>query len=134
MMDERTTKLLERTHTAAMVTVRPNGSAHVARVSVGLVDGKLWSTGTRNRVRTKHLRANPRATFFVFDPKSRLWVGLEGRVTIHDGPDAPQKALAFRRAIGQEPEDVDAFLREMVEVERVVYELSVERTYGALEG
>ena len=131
-MDERVTKLLERTHTAAMVTVRPNGSAHVARVTVGLVDGKLWSTGTRNRVRTKHLRANPRATFFVFDAKSRHWLGLEGRVTIHEGPDAPQKCLAFRRAIGQEPEDVDAFLREMVEVERVVYELSVERTYGAV--
>ncbi len=130
-MDERITKFLETIHTAAMVTVGPNGSAHVARVTVGLVDGKIWSTGTRNRVRTKHLRANPRSTFFVFDPRSRRWIGLEGRVTIHEGPDAPQKALAFRRAIGQAPEDVDAFLREMVEVDRVVYELSMERAYGA---
>jgi PPOX class probable F420-dependent enzyme len=116
-----------------MVTVRPNGSAHVARVTIGLMDGKVWSTGTRDRVRTKHLRANPRATFFLFDPRSRLWVGLEGRVTIHDGPDAPQKCLAFRRVTGQAPEDVDAFLREMVEVGRVIYELDVERWYGSPE-
>lgn len=132
-MDERVRQFLEEVHTGAMVTVRPNGSAHVARVTVGLVDGKVWSTGTRNRVRTRHLRTNPRATFFLFDPRSRRWLGLEGRVTILDGPDTPEKCLAFRRATGQPPADVDAFLREMVEQERVIYELEVERVYGALE-
>jgi PPOX class probable F420-dependent enzyme len=132
-MDEQQKQFLEKFHTGAMVTVRANGSAHVARVTVGLVDGKLWSTGTRHRVRTNHLRVNPRATFFVFDTRSRHWLAIEGQVTIHEGPDAPQKCLVFRRAVGQEPKDVDAFLREMVEVERVVYELDVERIYGALD-
>src|SRR6266545_4193222 len=128
-MDERITTFLEKVHTGSMITVRRNGTAHVARVTVGVVDGKVWSTGNRDRVRTKHLRSNPHATFFVFDTGSRIWVGLEGRVTIYEGEDAPQKCLAFRRAVGQEPKDVDAFLREMVEVERVVYELDVERAY-----
>jgi PPOX class probable F420-dependent enzyme len=132
-MDDAVRKFLEEHHTGAMVTVRPDGSAHVARVTIGLVDGQVWSTGTRNRVRTRHLRVNPRATFFVFDTRSRRWVGLEGKVTIHEGPDAPQKCLAFRRVTGQAPKDEEAFLREMVEVQRVVYELNVERTYGGLE-
>ncbi len=132
-MDEKIRQFLEQHNTGAMVTVRANGSAHVARVTIGVVDGKVWSTGNADRVRTKHLRTNPRATFFVFDPRSRRWVGLEGRVTIHEGPGTPEKCLAFRRAVGQEPKDVDAFLREMVEVNRVVYELNVERAYGALE-
>ena len=29
-------------------------------MTAGVVDGKLWISGTQNRVRTKHLRANPR--------------------------------------------------------------------------
>ena len=132
-MDDKVAEFLEQHHTGAMITVRADGSAHVARVTVGLVDGKVWCTGTRKRVRTRHLRTNPQATYFVFDDRSRRWVGLEGRVTIHEGPDAPQKCLAFRRVTGQEPPDVAAFLQEMLRVERVVYELSVERTYGGLE-
>src|SRR5439155_12411086 len=112
-MDEEIKKFLATRHTGAMITVRPNGTAHVARVTICLVDGKVWSTGTKNRVRTKHLRVNPQATFFIFDTPSRRWLGLEGRVTIYEGDDAPQKCLAFRRAIGHAPENVEAFLREM---------------------
>ena len=59
-------RFLDENHQAIMVTVRPDGTAHVARVSCGLVDGKLWSSGTVSRVRTKHLRANPNATLSVF--------------------------------------------------------------------
>src|SRR5438270_11730201 len=115
-MDDKILEFLEKTHTGSMITVRPNGSAHVARVTIGLVDGKVWSTGNKDRVRTKHLRTNPNATFFVFDPRSRIWVGLEGKVTIYEGPGAAEKCLAFRRAVGQAPEDVDAFLKEMKQV------------------
>jgi hypothetical protein len=43
-------------HSAAMVTVNPEGIAKVARVGVALIDGKLWSSGTEDRVRTKRLR------------------------------------------------------------------------------
>jgi len=131
-MDERITSFLKEHNTGAMVTVRKNGSAHVARVTVGIVDGKVWSTGNADRVRTKHVRTNPQATFFVFDPRSRLWVGLEGTVTILEGPGTPEKCLTFRRAVGQDPKDVDAFLREMAEANRVVYELEIQRAYGAI--
>ncbi len=132
-MDEQIAAFIQEHSTGSMITVRKNGSAHVARVTIGMVDGKVWSTGNADRVRTRHLRTNPRATFFVFDPRSRRWVGLEGTVTIHEGPGTPEKCLVFRRAVGQEPKDVDTFLREMAEVNRVVYELEVERAYGALE-
>ncbi|MDQ1491704.1 MAG: hypothetical protein QOJ23_4218 [Actinomycetota bacterium] len=47
-------------HSAAMVTVAPDGIAKVARVGVALMDGKLWSSGTQDRVRTKRLRTDPR--------------------------------------------------------------------------
>ena len=54
-------------HSAAMVTVNPEGIAKVARVGVALIDGKLWSSGTEDRVRTKRLRRDPRCTLYVHD-------------------------------------------------------------------
>src|ERR1700757_5023962 len=42
---------LETNHSAAMITVARDGVARTARVGVALVDGKLWSSGTRDRVR-----------------------------------------------------------------------------------
>ena len=54
-------------HSAAMVTVAPDGIAKVARVGVALVDGKLWSSGTADRIRTRRLRRDPRCTLYVHD-------------------------------------------------------------------
>lgn len=131
-MDELARKFLDENHTAIMVTVRANGTAHVARVSCGLVDGKLWSSGTKNRVRTKHLRANPQATLCVF-ARDRRWIGVEATVTVHEDPDVPRKALALNRAQGREPEDVDAFLKDMAAQERIIYEFEPQRIYGSYE-
>ena len=102
-MDDRVRAFLERNHAAAMVTLREDGTPHVARVGVGLVDGALLSSGTRGRLRTRHLRRDPRSTLMVFE--GWTWLGLETVVTIHDGPDAPQRNLALYRAIAGEPDD-----------------------------
>lgn len=131
-LDELAHKFLEENHACIMVTVRADGTAHVARVNCGLVDGRLWSSGTKNRVRTKHLRTNPRATLCVF-ARDRRWIGIEATVTMHEGPDAPQKALALQRAQGREPEDVDAFLKDMAAQQRIIYELEPKRVYGSYE-
>jgi hypothetical protein len=50
-----------------MTTLRPGGSLHVMRIGVALVDGNLWSSGTQARVRTAHVRRDPRPDLFVFD-------------------------------------------------------------------
>jgi PPOX class probable F420-dependent enzyme len=131
-LDEQARRFLEENHSAIMVTVRPNGTAHVARVSCGLVDGKLWSSGNVSRVRTKHLRANPNATMCIF-ARDRRWIGIEAVVSIHEGPDAPQKTLDLQRAQGREPEDVDAFLKDMAAQQRIVYEFEPRRIYGSYE-
>jgi PPOX class probable F420-dependent enzyme len=128
-MDDRVRTFLERNHAAAMVTLREDGTPHVARVGVGLVDGALLSSGTRGRLRTRHLRRDPRSTLMVFEGWS--WLGLETVVTIHDGPDAPERNLALYRAIAGEPDDVDEYLEAMVREERLVYEFDIGRAYGS---
>src|SRR4029450_3610972 len=93
-MDDRVREYLERNHAAAMITLHPDGRPHVARVGVALVDGRLWSSGIPSRVRTGHVRRDPRATVFVFEQgRSYTWLGLEANAAILDGPDAPERSL-----------------------------------------
>jgi uncharacterized pyridoxamine 5'-phosphate oxidase family protein len=124
---------------AAMITVGSDGTAKATRVGVKLVDGKIWSSGTRDRVRTKRLRRDPRATFFVFDPEFG-YLTLETTVTIHDGPDAAERNLQFFRDIQSKPSgplswfggelDEEQFLETMRDEGRVTYECEIDKAYG----
>jgi Pyridoxamine 5'-phosphate oxidase len=67
---------LREHHSAAMVTRKPNGMLHVVRVGVALVDGKVWSSGTQDRARTKHVRRDPFSSLFLFDARWR-WLTLK---------------------------------------------------------
>ena len=130
-MDDRVRAFLERHHAAVMVTLKDDGTPHVARVGIGLVEGKLWSSGTRTRVRTRHLRRDPRSSLFVMDDKDAYaWLGLETVVTIHDGDDAVDRNLALYRALAGEPDDLGEYRTAMVRDERLIYEFDVLRAYG----
>jgi len=141
-VNEQMRAFLERYHSAAMTTLRADGTPHVARVGVALVDGQVWSSGTQTRLRTKHLRRDPRSTLFVFDAEFR-WIALESRVTILDSPDAPELNLRLFQLM-QQGMDVpegqinwfgrtishEEFLKTMVEEQRLIYELEIIRFYG----
>src|SRR4051794_26203701 len=90
-------------HSAAMITIGRDGLAKVARVGVALVDGRLWSSGTRDRARTKRLRRDPRCTLFVFDAAAGF-LALETTVTMLDGPDAPELNLRLFRLMQDKPD------------------------------
>lgn len=78
-------------HAAAMITRRPDGSPHAVRCGIALVDGQLWSSGTRDRRRTGYLRKDPRCTLFVFgsSPDDQYsYLTIDTTVTILDGDDA----------------------------------------------
>jgi len=130
---------LQANQSAAMITVGSDGRPKVARVAVTLVDGKLWSSGTVDRARTKRLRRDPRCTLFVFDP-GWSWLTMETTVRLLDGPDAVDLSLRLFRTMqdrstgdlswfGKEL-DEGAFRQLMVDEKRLVYEFEVERTYG----
>lgn len=130
---------LSKNHSAAMITTDPDGVAKVARVGVALIDGKLWSSGTQGRVRTRRLRSDPRCTLYVHD-NAFGFLAIESTVTILDGADAPERNLRlFRRMQGKptgplswfggEFEEVD-FLAQMRAEERLIYEFEPHRTYG----
>lgn len=130
---------LEKNHSAAMITVTADGIPKVVRVGVALIDGRLWSSGTADRVRTKRLRSDPRCTLYVHDNAFGFLV-LETAVTILDGPDAPAQSLRLFRVMqarptgplswfGGEFEEAE-FLARMQAEQRLIYEFEPHRTYG----
>jgi hypothetical protein len=146
MIDEQMTAFLDIYHSAAMVTYRRDGTAHAVRVGVALVDGKLWSSGTRSRVRTRHLRRDPRSTLLVFDNEWR-WLTLECSVNILEGSEAPEQNLrlfrVMQRDMGVEdgkilwygqPKTPEEFLATMRDEGRLIYEFEVRRAYGMYGG
>ncbi len=134
---------LQQHHTAAMATLRPDGSVHVVRMASGLVDGRIWSSATQDRVRTRHVRRDPRATLYVYD-QAYAFLTVESRVSILEDAGVPEKSLRFFQTLqagmqgltpgmvlwhGQErtPEE---FLRLMVEERRIIFEFEPIRAYG----
>jgi PPOX class probable F420-dependent enzyme len=135
---------LEAARGAAMITLRRDGSAHAVRVGVALVDGKIWSSGTADRVRTRHLRRDPRAALFVFGSGHEA-LTIEATVRIIEGPEVPELSWklfsVMQRGMTPAPapghlmwfgkqKTRDEFLRQMVEERRLIYEFDVTREYG----
>lgn len=130
---------LENNRSAAMITIAQDGMPRAVRVGVALVDGKLWSSGTQDRVRTARLRRDPRCTLFVFD-KQYAYLTLETTVNILDGDNAPELNLRLMRLMQNKPTgplnwfgqelDTEAFLQKMAEQKRLVYEFEISRAYG----
>ena len=138
-LTESELKFLSANHSAAMITVGPDGVAKVARVGVALIDGKLWSSGTADRIRTKRLRQDPRCTLYVHD-NGFGFLAIESTVTILDGPDAAERNLRLFRQMqgkpagplswfGGELEESD-FLAQMKAEQRLVYEFEPQHSYG----
>ena len=137
-LSEADVDFIGRTRSAAMITVE-DGVAKAVRVGVGFVDGKLWSSGTADRVRTARLRRDPRCTLYVHDD-AWSFLGLETTVTILEGPDIPEASLRLFRELQGRPTgplswfggvlEEDEFLRTMVDEQRVIYEFDVLRAYG----
>ena len=130
-MDEKVRSFLEKHHSAVMATTKRDGLPHLARIAIGLVDGRLWSSGTQDRVRTKHLRRDPRCTLMVLDQSTPYsWMALETTVDILDGPDAVENNLALYRALAGEPDDLQEYREAMVAEKRLIYEFDIQRSYG----
>lgn len=145
-MDDRVEAYLKANNAAAMVTLRADGTAHAVRVGVCLVDGKLWSSGTQSRLRTRLLRRDPRCTLFVFPSDGGYnYLTLETSVTILDGPDAPDLNIKLfqemQRSSPQQPspghllwygqeKTIEEFRQTMVEEGRLIYEFEIKRAYG----
>jgi hypothetical protein len=151
-MDDDARAFLQDNHAAAMITLRKDGTPHAVRVGIGLHGDKIWSSGTQARLRTKHIRRDPRATLFVFDSVSSpgfRYLTLECMVVLLEGEDAQQMSVGFFRDLQSkmspapppgkllwygQPKTEEEFLQSMRAEGRLLYEFTVHRAYGMYGG
>ena len=152
-MDERVSSFLAANHLATMTAVRPDGAPHPAHIAVGLVDGRLWSSGTERRMRTVFLRLNPACTLLVFPTREggyttyhhgapgSSYLGLETSVTVLDGDDVPDQSIELLRVLqpnaapgtlrwAGQTRAYDEVRQIMRDEQRVLYDFDVIRAYG----
>jgi hypothetical protein len=119
----------------------------MARVELGVVDGRIRSAGSPNLVRSRNLRRDPRCSLFVFGPHP-WWLGLETKVAILDDADAPDeliRLLRIRHVDATPPGMVMAhddsilsdrlyteaeFLEHAREERLFVFDFTIQRAYG----
>lgn len=135
---------LEKARGAAMVTLRRDGTPHAVRVGFALIDGKIWSSGVPGRLRTRFVRRDPRAAFFVWE-EGYGFLTVEGRVKVLEGPEVPDLSIRLfeamqarmERPVGTlfwqgKPLTHEQFRQAMVDEQRLIYEVEIERAYGML--
>lgn len=130
---------LEANRSAAMITVGSDGYPKAVRVGVALVEGRLWSSGTVDRIRTWRLRQNSKCTLFVFGAGYEA-LTVEAEVTIIEGGEAVPGSVELFRAMQGRPDgplmwsgvelDEESFRRKMIEEKRLIYQFEVLRAYG----
>jgi hypothetical protein len=141
-LDDQQRAFLEHNHAASMITLHADGTPAAVRCGAALVEGKVWSSGTQDRRRTRNVRHDPRSTLFVFESGGFRYLTLESRVTILEGTDAPQQNLRLFRVMQNRPSGPLAwygtdrteaeFLKTMVSERRLIYEFEPIRVYGGL--
>jgi PPOX class probable F420-dependent enzyme len=139
-LTEQQRAFLEQNHSAAMITLRADGTPVAVRVGVVMVDGKLWSSGTQDRVRTRMLRRDPRSTLFVFDASGVHYLDVESRVTILEGPEVPEQSVRLFRVMQSRPtgplawygvdRSEEDFRQAMVDEKRLIYQFEPTRISG----
>jgi hypothetical protein len=126
-------------HSAAMITIGKDGYAKPVRIAFAVVDGKIWSSGNRNRVRTKRLLKDPRCTLYVHEPVFDF-LALETTVTIRDDAATLDDSVRYFRQMQGRPEGLlswrgaevaeEQFRDFLVQDERILYEFEPVKFYG----
>lgn len=134
---EDATEHLQGFHHAVVAVVDEDGYPHVTRVMQHF-DGDVCRVSiTDDRVKTRHLRARPRATLHVPGDDPWHWVSVEADAELSPVATAPdgevaQELLEVYEAMAGPHDDPDDFRSEMVAQDRLVLRLTPRRVYGQL--
>jgi PPOX class probable F420-dependent enzyme len=90
---------------------------------------------TDDRAKTRNLRRDPRASFYVTSSTFRAYGVAEGMATLSDVAMDPHDAAAdelveVHQAIAGEHPDWDEYRAAMVADKRLVVRIAVDRVYG----
>ncbi|MDQ0713132.1 PPOX class probable F420-dependent enzyme [Streptomyces luteogriseus] len=128
--------LLGKQQFGTLATVKRSGHPHLTTMlySWDAECRTVRFSTTADRVKVQHLRREPRAALHVQGGDVWSFAVAEGDAEVSEATTAPGDAvgreLLAMIPAGAEPEDEDAFLRQLVDERRVVIRLRVDRLYG----
>ncbi|MET9895110.1 TIGR03618 family F420-dependent PPOX class oxidoreductase [Streptomyces sp. NPDC006465] len=136
LSDEALSKLLGEQRFGTFATVKRTGHPHLTTMLYSWDPGGRvvrFST-TADRVKVEHLRRDPHAALHVRGDDVWSFAVAEGKAGVSEVTTTPGDAVG-RELLGMipqgaEPQDEDAFLRQLVAERRVVIRLKVDRMYG----
>ncbi|MBY8878561.1 PPOX class F420-dependent oxidoreductase [Actinacidiphila acidipaludis] len=129
--------LLRERSTGVLVTLKKDGRPQLSNVSF-TYDGPsrtIRISATDGRAKTRNLRRDPRASFYVTTPDMGAYLVAEGGAevtpTAADPHDATvEELIEVYRAIAGEHPDWDEYRAAMVADRRLVIRLRADRAYG----
>ncbi|MFQ5691750.1 MAG: PPOX class F420-dependent oxidoreductase [Nitrospinota bacterium] len=123
-------KFLAANHRGVFCALRKDGTPHQSPVVFALMDGNIRVSTTWDRVKTKLLRQDPRASLCVITEKFfGDYLSAEGKVRLVEDPEGRENLALYEAITGGPPESLDAYLKAMKEEGRLVLEMSVDRVY-----
>jgi PPOX class probable F420-dependent enzyme len=131
MSDEEIAEFIERSRTATMATVLPDGRPHLVAMWYAVVDGEIWFETKAKSQKALNLRQDDRITCLIEDGltyDTLRGVSLEGRGIIVDDADALWKVGVdiCERYTGPYTEDARPLVETML-AKRVAVRVEVSR-------
>jgi PPOX class probable F420-dependent enzyme len=128
VLSEQQRAFLQANHSAVMSTVDDHGRPHAVPVLCALIDGRLWSSGTDRRTRTRYLDARPYASLTVLTKGFwGEWLTVSGPVETRRNNRVDDNLRLYRAATGRDPDDLEEYRAAMVAERRLVYVLTPQR-------
>jgi PPOX class probable F420-dependent enzyme len=131
------TDLLADRHQGVLVTLKRDGRPQLSNVAYAYDPDEriIRISVTDDRVKTRNLRRDPRASFYVDAPDHGGYLVAEGEAELSPVAAAPDDGTVeelirvYREVLGEHPDWAD-FRAAMVHDRRLVIRIPVTRTYG----
>jgi PPOX class probable F420-dependent enzyme len=138
MTPEPMSSVLRDGRLGVLVTLKRDGRPQQSNVSYiyDPATNLIRISVTDGRAKTRNLRRDPRASFYVTNASGGTYVVAEGTATLTPVAADPHDAVVdelvehYRAVRGIEHPDWDEFRTAMVAEKRLLVRLPVDRTYG----
>nr|WP_313776363.1 PPOX class F420-dependent oxidoreductase [Mycobacterium sp.] len=119
MADDEITEFIDRSRTATMATVLPNGRPHLVAMWYAVLDGEIWFETKAKSQKAVNLRRDPTTTVMIEDGHTYdtlRGVSIDGTAEIVDDPDTNLRVgiSVWERYTGPYTEEMKPFVEQMM--------------------
>ncbi|ULN47878.1 PPOX class F420-dependent oxidoreductase [Mycolicibacterium goodii] len=119
MSDEEIAEFVERSRTATMATVLPNGRPHLVAMWYAVLDGEVWFETKAKSQKAVNLRRDPTVTVLIEDGHTYdtlRGVSIDGTAEIADDPETILRVgiSVWERYTGPYTDDMRPYVDQMM--------------------